>query len=85
MAIVGAYEAKTRFSELIERAEKGERITITRHGKPVAEIGPAVQHDVARARKALERMRARAASVDLGDLTWDEIKKMRDEGRPGCD
>jgi prevent-host-death family protein len=31
-------EAKARFSELIRRAEEGERILVTRHGKPVAEI-----------------------------------------------
>lgn len=85
MATIGAYEAKTRFSELIERAEKGERFIITRHGKPVAEIIPVIRHDVERSQQAMERIRARAASIDFDDLTWDEIKKMRDEGRPGCD
>jgi antitoxin (DNA-binding transcriptional repressor) of toxin-antitoxin stability system len=31
-------EAKAKFSELVRRAEAGERFIITRHGKPVAEI-----------------------------------------------
>lgn len=31
-------EAKNRFSELIRRAEGGERIVITRDGKPVADV-----------------------------------------------
>lgn len=31
-------EAKAKFSELVSRAEAGERLVITRHGKPVAEI-----------------------------------------------
>jgi prevent-host-death family protein len=82
MPIIGAYEAKTRFSELLERAEKGERFTITRHGKVVAEIVPAVSHDVARARAAMQRIRELSKDVDIGDLTWEDIKKLREEGRP---
>lgn len=31
-------EAKANLSELIRRAEAGEEITITRHGKPVARL-----------------------------------------------
>jgi prevent-host-death family protein len=33
-------EARARFSEAIEAARRGERVVITRHGEPVAEIGP---------------------------------------------
>lgn len=82
--VVGAYEAKTKLSELLDRVEKGERITITRHGKPIAEIVPKHAHDVERARAAMNRMRALAETVDL-DLSWEEIKKLRDQGRPGCE
>jgi prevent-host-death family protein len=32
MAEIGAYDAKSRLSELLERVEKGERFVITRHG-----------------------------------------------------
>lgn len=38
--IVNMHDAKTRLSQLVARAEKGERITIARDGKPVAELGP---------------------------------------------
>ena len=38
---VNIYEAKTDFSKLVARAEAGERITIARNGRPVAELGPA--------------------------------------------
>jgi len=31
-------ETKNQLSELIDRAEKGEEIVITRHGRPVAKI-----------------------------------------------
>lgn len=37
---VGAYEAKTHLSELLDRVEGGDRIVITRHGKPVAQLTP---------------------------------------------
>ena len=38
---VNIHDAKTRLSQLVARAERGERITIARAGKPVAELGPA--------------------------------------------
>jgi prevent-host-death family protein len=37
---VSTAEAKNRLSELIRAVEDGETITITRHGKPVAQLGP---------------------------------------------
>lgn len=38
--IVNIHAAKTRLSQLVARAEKGERIVIARAGKPVAQLGP---------------------------------------------
>jgi len=40
MRAVGAYEAKTHLSRLIERVEAGEEITLARAGRPVAQIVP---------------------------------------------
>ena len=40
MLRVGAYEAKTRLSQLINEAAKGEEIIITKHGVPVAALIP---------------------------------------------
>ena len=40
MAAYNIYEAKTAFSSLVERAEKGEAITIARAGKPIARLVP---------------------------------------------
>lgn len=37
---VGAYEAKTKLSELLDRVEAGERISITRYGRIVAVLSP---------------------------------------------
>ena len=40
---INIHDAKTRLSQLVARAERGERITIARGGKPVAELGPISQ------------------------------------------
>jgi prevent-host-death family protein len=37
---VGAFEAKTRFSELLEQVSQGAEITITKHERPVARLVP---------------------------------------------
>jgi prevent-host-death family protein len=39
---IGAFEAKTRLSELLERVRRGHVYRITKRGKPVAELRPAV-------------------------------------------
>ena len=35
---LGPFEAKNRFSELIDRVSRGGEVTITRHDKPVARL-----------------------------------------------
>jgi prevent-host-death family protein len=40
MAQIGMHEAKTKLSQLVERAEAGEDIVISRNGKPVARLIP---------------------------------------------
>lgn len=47
MDTVGAYEAKTHLPKLLERVSKGERITISKHGVPIAVLQP---YDIRRAR-----------------------------------
>jgi prevent-host-death family protein len=42
---IGTLEAKTRLSELLDKVEAGQRFRITRHGRPVAELGPLPQPD----------------------------------------
>jgi prevent-host-death family protein len=41
MSTVGSFEAKTHLPALLERVQKGEHITITKHGVPVAVLVPA--------------------------------------------
>lgn len=56
---VGAFEAKTHFSKVLSRVERGETINITRHGRTVARLVPVEQSDRARAKAAMERIVAR--------------------------
>lgn len=80
---VGSFEAKNKLSELLERAERGEEIVITRRGRPVAKL--VAFHDTAteeQAKAAVERMRARARAMNRGPFDWEEWKRYRDEGRP---
>ena len=38
MATYGVAEAKNNFTHLLDRVQEGESITITKHGKPIAEL-----------------------------------------------
>ena len=41
--VIGAFEAKTRLSELLDRVDKGQVYVITKRGRPVAELRPAAR------------------------------------------
>ena len=77
MNTIGAFEAKTHLSSLLERVANGESFTITRHGKPVAQLVPAQQRDPHRIRAAIRRMKEIASGHTLGG-DWREF---RDAGR----
>jgi len=40
MREIGAFEAKNKFGQLLDWVERGEEISITRHGKEVARLVP---------------------------------------------
>lgn len=81
MREVGAFEAKNKLSELLDLVERGEEVMITRHGKAVARlVSPEARPNPEEARAAMARLRARAKALGL-NLTLDEIKAYRDEGR----
>lgn len=83
VATIGAYDAKARLSEVLDRVAKGEQIVITRHGKPVARLIPEGRQDVASALQALDRITARRKALAARGVhfTSEEILAMRDEGR----
>ncbi len=81
---IGIFETKTHLSALLDRVARGERITITRHGKPVAELGPvgsAIDREARRkalARVDVHRRRLGKAGVKV---TLEDIRSAIDAGR----
>ncbi|MFO0875100.1 MAG: type II toxin-antitoxin system prevent-host-death family antitoxin [Phycisphaerales bacterium] len=76
---IGAFEAKTNFSKLLERVAGGEHIVVTRNGRPVAEIVPYREDSgVDPVRAAIDGLTAARRGVTLGRLT---IRQLIDEGR----
>jgi prevent-host-death family protein len=78
METVDAVEAQTQFAALLERVERGETLTITRHGKPVAKLVRVEQRDPVEIEAAIKRIKELASGQTLGGLDWREL---RDEGR----
>jgi prevent-host-death family protein len=78
MTVIGAFEAKTHLSALLDRVAKGEEIVITKHGRPVARLVGVESADLARARDAVEKLKVLRKGSTLGGLSW---KALRDEGR----
>jgi prevent-host-death family protein len=78
MHTVGAYEAKTHLSKLLERVAKGERIAIEKHGVPVATLEPASPSKKEPAAKVIAELKQFRAGHTLGGLS---IREMIEEGR----
>jgi len=79
---IGAFEAKNTLGHLLDLVQAGEEIVITRHGKPVARMVPETKgRDVASARAAADRIRARARTRIGPGVTIEEIIAWKNEGR----
>ncbi len=76
---IGAFEAKTHLSSLLDRVEQGEHITITRHGIAVAELVPIQSASRAEeVRATIENIKLGRQGRRLGDLSLRDLIK---EGR----
>jgi prevent-host-death family protein len=79
MKTVGSYEAKTHLPRLLDEVAKGEEITITKHGMPVAVLVPPPGTKRRSAREVIEELRDFRKGITLGDnLT---IRQLIEEGR----
>jgi prevent-host-death family protein len=84
MIEVGAQEAETNLSALLDQVERGEEVRITRNGKPVARLVPnpaLTTEQQAKGRAAATRIRAMAEARNTGPFDWEEWKTYRDEGK----
>lgn len=85
MREVGAFEAKTHLSSLLDDVAAGETVMITKRGSPVACLVPVDDREQRaadgrrRAREAGDALRALRAR--FGGATVEEILELRDEGR----
>ena len=78
MDTVGAYEAKTHLAQLLERVAQGEKITITKHGVPVAMLQPPEPSRQRPTREVIEEMRQFRRGHYLDGLS---LRDMIDAGR----
>ncbi len=69
MKTIGAYEAKTFLPRLLDRVQRGESLTITRHGRPVARLVPVDVDDRERAAEAARRIVERRARLKRAGKT----------------
>ncbi|MGC9965078.1 MAG: type II toxin-antitoxin system prevent-host-death family antitoxin [Syntrophobacteraceae bacterium] len=75
---VGAFEAKTQLSKLLELVRKGERIIITKHGVPVAELTAPVPRRTVAPSEVAAQLKAIRRRTKPGPGT---IKSMIEDGR----
>ena len=78
METIGSYEAKTHLSRLLERVAKGERITITKHGVPVAMLSPPQPLKKPDPRMVIRKIREFRKGHTLGGIC---LREMIEEGR----
>jgi prevent-host-death family protein len=79
MTTVGSYEARTHLSSLLAQVARGERITITKHGVPVALLVPPVEPAGFRSgAEAIEELRRFRRGRTLGGI---QIRELIEAGR----
>ncbi len=78
METIGAYEAKTHLPKLLERVLKGEQITITKHGVPIAILQPPLPLRKTEPKKVISELRKFRDNHPLDGLS---IRDMIEEGR----
>jgi prevent-host-death family protein len=75
---IGAYEAKTHLPRLLDEVERGERITITKHGRPVAVLVPPDAAPILDVDAVMEQMRGFRKGNRLDGIT---IRELIEDGR----
>ena len=82
MIEIGAFEAKTHFSKLLDRARHGEEFVITHRGEAVARLCPLDDgRSETAARAAFERLRRRAGEHDGPAISTADILDWKAAGR----
>ncbi|NNE63114.1 MAG: type II toxin-antitoxin system prevent-host-death family antitoxin [Gammaproteobacteria bacterium] len=75
---IGAFEAKTHLSALLDKVNHGEEFIITRRGKAIARLIPAEKANRAEVYHIIDELISLRKDVTLNGENW---KDLRDEGR----
>lgn len=78
MIEVGSYEAKTHLSRLLDQVVRGERITITRHGIPIAILSPVMPGPKKPVQEAIDGIKKFRKGHSLSGLKLQDLIR---EGR----
>lgn len=74
MKQLGAYEAKTHLSRLLDEVERGESYAITKHGRPVALLVPVTSSRTGMTvSEAIEGLRKFRVGRRLGGVSLREL------------
>ncbi len=80
MPTVGAFEAKTKLSELLDAVERGEEIVITRRGQPVARLVGMNASDGARSGNLVDDIRLTREQLGQTGISIADIVAWKSEG-----
>ena len=74
---IGSYEAKTKLPEILRRVEAGEAFTITKRGRPIADLLPS---------RSTRRMQTESAITNMMNakkrkMSDSLIKELKESGR----
>lgn len=78
MRTVGAEEAKTHLSRLIDEVTRGQEVAITKNGTPVALLVPVSSTQKPDVREVIRQLRELRRGITLGSLS---LREMIEEGR----
>ncbi|TWT46149.1 hypothetical protein RAS1_25970 [Phycisphaerae bacterium RAS1] len=79
MEIIGAFDAKTRLSELLDRASRGETFQITKHGRPVGMlVPPDTARDPNTIAEAVQRLKSFRGT--FSGMRRDELSSLKHAG-----
>lgn len=79
MPTISFYEARTRFSELLDQVARGKRILITRHGRPAALLSPPPEEPSRDVNAVIAEMKTLRQGNTLGKGVT--IRDLIEEGR----
>ena len=79
---IGAFEAKTKLSEILRKVDQGERFTITLRGRAKAQLIPVAATSPVHTSEEIEAAYQRLANPRIEGVSHETIRAWFEEGRP---